>query len=120
MADQTIYPPGIDARSRQTGLIAYALFGVAIVAWPAIIAGIIFTYFKRAEGRGSILESHFEWLIRTFWIAAIVGGIAFILSFILIGIPILFVVGIWYIYRVVKGAIYFWDGKDLEDPYGFF
>ena len=36
--------------------------------WPSIIA-VIINYVKRADVRGTWLDSHFSWQIRTFWCA---------------------------------------------------
>jgi uncharacterized membrane protein len=96
--------------------LAIGAFGAATVvgsflfAWPSIIA-VIVNYVKRGEARGTWLESHFSWQIRTFWIAlawtAIVGITGAVLALVLIGFAIwwigFFVLGIWAIYRIAKG-----------------
>ena len=63
---------------------------------------------KRGDARGTWMESHFTWLIRTFWwslLWGLIGGLVLItLGLILIGIPIAppiwAVDAIWVIYRV--------------------
>jgi uncharacterized membrane protein len=65
--------------------------------------GVIIDYVKRDDARGTWLESHFRWQIRTFWwslLWAVIGGI---LAFILVGFAILAIAAIWMIYRIVKG-----------------
>jgi uncharacterized membrane protein len=87
---------------------------------PSIIA-VIMNYVKRDQVKGTWLESHFRWQIRTFWIAcAWLIGITLVfgpLSLILIGIPFLFLgyilTGIWVAYRVVKGWMTLADGKPI-------
>ena len=37
-----------------------------LTGWPSIIA-VILNYVKRGDVRGTWLESHFRWQIRTFW-----------------------------------------------------
>jgi uncharacterized membrane protein len=77
---------------------------------PSIIA-VIMNYVKRDQVRGTFLDSHFSWQIRTFWFAllwaVIIGGISFVLAFILIGFVTWFIgallLGIWVIYRVARG-----------------
>ena len=87
-------------------LIAHVLMGASILTAGTIsVAGLIMAYIKRDELKGTYLESHCKWIIETFWIAFGVGALGFILSFIFIGIPILFAVAIWFIYRVILGAI---------------
>ena len=80
------------------------------IAWPSIIA-VIINYVKRSDARGTWLESHFTWQIRTFWFAMLwallIGAVGGILVLLLIGIPILiigfFLLGIWAIYRIAIG-----------------
>ena len=49
------------------GLVtAAAVITAFVFGWPSIIA-VIINYVKRDEARGTYLESHFRWQIRTFW-----------------------------------------------------
>ena len=74
--------------------------------WPSII-GVIISYVKRGEAKGTFLDSHFSWQIRTFWWAllwVVIGGLLTITIIgALIGIPLLIVVGLWVLYRIVRG-----------------
>ena len=45
---------------------AASVLGSFLFGWPSIIA-VIINYVKRSEARGTWLESHFDWQIRTFW-----------------------------------------------------
>ena len=98
---------GLHAFSAVTGLLSSALIVTAFLSgWPSIIA-VILNYVKRSDVRGTWLDSHFSWQIRTFWFALlwlVVGGVLFIT---LIGIPVAFVLwfatGIWVLYRIVRG-----------------
>src|SRR5687767_7813233 len=86
------------------------VLGSFLFGWPSIIA-VIINYVKRSDARGTWLESHFTWQIRTFWFAMlwslVIGVIGGMLVLLLIGIPILivgfFLLGIWAIYRIVTG-----------------
>ena len=87
-------------------VIAYVLMGASIfTAGLVSVVGLIMAYIKREEVKGTYLESHCKWIIETFWISFGVGALGVMLSFVFIGIPILFGVAIWFIYRVVMGAI---------------
>jgi uncharacterized membrane protein len=67
------------------------------------------------------LESHFNWQLRTFWFAALWIGIVFVLSFplffVLVGFLTfpagVFVVGVWVIYRVVRGWLRLKEGQPV-------
>jgi len=86
------------------------VIGTFLFGWPSIIA-VIINYVKRSEVRGTWLESHFSWQIRTFWFALlwalIVGLVSLPLSVILVGIGTwiagLFLLGVWAIYRIARG-----------------
>ncbi len=77
-----------------------------LLGWPSII-GVIISYVKRGEAKGTFLDSHFSWQIRTFWWAllwVVIGGLLNITIIgALIGIPLLIVVGLWVLYRIVRG-----------------
>jgi uncharacterized membrane protein len=97
----------LHAFSALTGLLSSALIVTAFLSgWPSIIA-VILNYIKRPEVRGTFLDSHFSWQIRTFWFALVwllVGGV---LLLTLIGIPmaigIWLATGIWVVYRITRG-----------------
>lgn len=89
---------------------ASSVIGAFVFGWPSIIA-VIINYVKRGDARGTWLESHFDWQIRTFWLAlAWACGIAIIsalLLIVIIGFATwvvgLFALGVWAIYRVASG-----------------
>ena len=86
-------------------IVTSFLFGL-----PSIVA-VILNYVKRGDVRGTFLESHFRWQIRTFWFALLWIVVASLLSLplmlVLIGFVTLWiaavVVGLWVLYRVVRG-----------------
>lgn len=100
---------------------AASIIGSFIFGWPSIIA-VIINYVKRSEARGTWLESHFNWQIRTFWYAllwaVIVAVVSIPLTIIVIGIGTwiigMFALGIWAIYRVARGWLALKDGKLLQ------
>jgi len=89
---------------------AASVVGAFIFGWPSIIA-VIINYVKLGDARGTWVESHIRWQIRTFWFAvlwaAIVGIVGFVLTIVLIGFAIwavgLFLLGLWAIYRIARG-----------------
>ncbi|MCR4531239.1 DUF4870 family protein [Acinetobacter venetianus] len=107
--------PNKQDQLRQYTLIAYGLYAASIFVGLTSIAAVIMNYIKRDEVKGTWLESHFEWQIKTFWITLIAGLIGFVLTFVLIGIPVLLAASIWFIYRIVKGLVVFMDNKPIGD-----
>ncbi|HEY9532298.1 MAG TPA: hypothetical protein VIQ55_12960 [Burkholderiales bacterium] len=97
----------LHAFSAVTGIISSALVVTAfLTGWPSIIA-VILNYVKRSDVRGTWLDTHFSWQIRTFWYAllwVVVGAILFVTF---VGIPAAVVLwigtGIWVLYRIIRG-----------------
>jgi uncharacterized membrane protein len=100
---------------------AATVVGSFIFGWPSIIA-VIVNYVKRGDARGTWLESHFAWQIRTFWWsvlwAILISVVSFILAFVLIGFvtwPVgMFILGIWAVYRIAIG----WSRLNDRRPVG--
>ena len=95
---------------------AASVVGSFLFGWPSIIA-VIINYVKRSDARGTWLESHFSWQIRTFWYALLWAVLAVIAFVTVIGIPVaygmLFVLGIWAIYRVARGWLRLKDRQPM-------
>lgn len=102
-----------------TGIIGTAtIVGAFLTGWPSIIA-VILNYVKRSEVRGTWLESHFRWQIRTFWFGLlwIVLCLGFVVATFGIGILIAWLpmglVGLWFVYRVIRGWVALSDGRPM-------
>jgi uncharacterized membrane protein len=114
---QVIY--ALHAFSILTGIIGAAtVIGAFLTGWPSIIA-VILNYVKRPDVRGTWLESHFRWQIRTFWFGLLwvllcLGFIAITLGVgILIAWLPLLLVTVWFIYRVARGWLAVNDGRAM-------
>jgi uncharacterized membrane protein len=91
---------------------AASVVGSFLFGWPSIIA-VIINYVKRGQARGSWLESHFTWQIRTFWFAfawaVLVALVSIPLTLIVVGIATwvagMAVLGVWAVYRIARGWI---------------
>ena len=102
---------------------AASIIGAFVFGWPSIIA-VIINYVKRNEVRGTYLDSHFSWQIRTFWwallIACIIAVLGLTLAIVLIGFAIwiigFFVLGIWAIYRIARGWLALMDRRPMPLP----
>jgi uncharacterized membrane protein len=89
---------------------AASVVGSFLFGWPSIIA-VIINYVKRSDVRGTWLESHFTWQIRTFWYAllwaVLVALVSIPLTLVIIGLGTwavgMFVLGLWAIYRIARG-----------------
>ena len=100
---------GLHAFSLITGIIGAAtIVGAFLTGWPSLIA-VILNYVKRSDARGTWLESHFRWQIRTFWFGLLWVALCvmFVIATFGIGMFIAWLpmglVAIWFIYRIVRG-----------------
>ena len=95
---------------------AITVVGAFVFGIPSIIA-VIVNYVNQPNARGTFLESHFRWQIRTFWYALMWILIGIVLFITIIGIPISWIVivgaGIWVIYRIARGWLTLQDGKPM-------
>jgi uncharacterized membrane protein len=99
----------LHAFSLAVGILgAASIVGPFLIGWPSIIA-VILNYVKRGEVRGTWLESHFRWQIRTFWFGLLWVSLCVLFVIFTLGIGILIVwvpigiVSIWFVYRIVRG-----------------
>lgn len=116
-------PPRFAAGARETrhALHAvYALYALSFLLGATALAAVIIAYLKRSEAAGTVYASHVVWAIRTFWVLIVVGAVGAALAFVVIGVPILFLLGIWLIYRIVKGWVRLAEDRPIENPDGLF
>jgi uncharacterized membrane protein len=93
--------------------VVYALQAAGFLVGITWIVAVVIDYVKRDEAKGTWLESHFSWQIRTFWWGLLWGALGVITFLILIGWLILVADAIWIIYRIVKGWLYLNDNKPI-------
>lgn len=108
---------GMHAFSALMGVLTPAFIVTSFLAgWPSIIA-VIINYVKRGDVRGSFLDSHFGWQLRTFWYALLWVVVMGLLIVTVIGIPIAIVVGIgaglWVLYRLIRGWLALTERKPI-------
>jgi uncharacterized membrane protein len=114
---QAIY--ALHAFSLLTGILGAAtVVGAFLTGWPSIIA-VILNYIKGSEARGTWLESHFRWQIRTFWFGLLWVSLCVLFVIATLGIGILIawlpvaVITVWFIYRIARGWIALRDHRPM-------
>jgi uncharacterized membrane protein len=78
-------------------------------------------YIYRSQARGTWLESHFSWQIRTFWFAllwaVLVGLVSAPLTLVIVGFGTwvlgMAILGVWAIYRVARGWLRLNNGQPM-------
>ncbi len=94
--------------------VVYALQAASFLFGFSLIGGLLVNLIKRDDVRGTWLDSHFRWQIRTFWVT--LGGLAAgSLTFVFtIGYFILLATGIWLVYRIIKGWLFLAERRPLN------
>jgi uncharacterized membrane protein len=120
--------------------VAYGIYVMGLfLVWP-LLAGVVLAYIKRGDVAGTMLASHYRWLIHTFWwwtvwwIVIVAGMLSVIvpnalllaevarsgeylnIPWSIIGAAILggialSVVWFWAVYRLVRGVLRLSDGR---------
>ena len=106
-------PSGATVNGKRITFIVYILQASGLFVGLPLIAGVTINYVKRADVKGSWLESHFRWQIRTFWFSLLFAFIGIATYIFLIGYFILIADGIWMIYRIVKGLLYLNEEREM-------
>jgi len=83
--------------------LIYVLYLAGLFFPITALVGVILAYINRGKGQDPVLDSHFTFQIRTFWIgllAMVVGGL---LLLVLIGYLLLLAWVVWTLTRVITG-----------------
>ncbi|HJV40264.1 hypothetical protein [Caulobacter sp.] len=109
--------------------VVYGLYLLGFTNGLTFVVGLIVAYVGR-DAAGPINRSHFEFNIRSFWLAIagfLIGGALLLLgiplSLLLIGIPmmiagglILTAISVWFVARCVMGIYYLVRGEAYPRP----
>jgi uncharacterized membrane protein len=110
----------LHAVSLLVGILTTATVVMAfLTGWPSIIA-VVINYVKRGDVRGTWLESHFRWQIRTFWFGLLWVALCMLFVVLTLGIGILIawvplaIVSVWFIYRIARGWLRLLDRAPMS------
>ena len=123
------YPMAQLDQHRTVPAVVYGLYLLGLMNGLTVFVGLVIAYANK-DGAGPAMRSHYIFQIRTFWTAIgwwVIGLTMLfwgsILSFILVGIPILalggliFAVGsIWFALRCILGIVYLSRGEAYPRP----
>lgn len=93
--------------------LVYALQALSFLLGITFVIAVIVSYVKRSDVRGTWLESHFRWQIRTFWFSVLWTVIGVVTSYVLVGYLVLGIALVWLIYRIVKGWLRLMDNQPM-------
>jgi uncharacterized membrane protein len=90
-----------------------------MLAGLPLLIGVGINFYKRDEVQGTWLQSHFDWQIKTTWVALAgfaISGLTFSMG---IGIFVLLVTVVWMVYRIILGWYALTDGKPINEKANF-
>ncbi|MGR9073017.1 MAG: DUF4870 family protein [Gammaproteobacteria bacterium] len=93
--------------------VVYLLQAISFFVGISYIAAVIVNYLKLEEVKGTWIESHFRWQIKTFWygLAMMIVGALTIQA--VIGYVILIISVFWIVYRIAFGWNRLSQGKTV-------
>ena len=94
---------------------SYVLFALSVVSGFPMLVGLIVAYVARGEAP-SWLQSHYTFLISTFWYFIALFLIGIVLAFFLVGFMLLWVLPLWVGIRVVRGWLLLENKKPVPYP----
>lgn len=105
--------PVIKNDAKTLTMIIYALQAASFIVGLTFLVAVVMNYIKKDDVKGTWLESHFRWQIRTFWYGVLWIVIGGLLTMVFVGILVLMANAVWIIYRIAKGWIYLTDNKPM-------
>ena len=116
MSDETAGQQGQNQQSQKMMQIIYICYALSIIFGFTSLIGVVLAYLNKADAVGDWVESHYTWMIRTFWIGLLFGVIGMVTMPFLIGFPIMLATIVWYVIRIAKGWTQFSKNQPIDDP----
>ncbi len=112
--------PGQPADDRSDlRLLTHVLYGLHTLSWFsagtfALIA-VIINYIKRPDLPDDFYRTHYRWQTRSFWwtLLWLLATAPLWLFFMIPGAAAWFVIGLWYLYRCIRGWLAFVSRKPM-------
>lgn len=98
----------------QIAFAVYILYLVAYLTGITALIGVIIAHIKVGTA-DSMLRSHYEWQIRTFWIGVLYLIAGALLTFVLIGFAIWLWWFVWSLVRNIKGILALNENRPIAD-----
>lgn len=89
----------------QPTIISLLYLGGFVSGGITSLVGIVLAHVWKGDNQLSWAHSHFDYLVRTFWLGFVGGIIAFLLSFVLIGLLLFPVLAVWVGVRSVMSLV---------------
>lgn len=104
-----------DQSLRNYATIIYLLQAATYFTGITYFLAPLLIYWKRKEAHGTWLESHFRWQFNTFWYSLPGVAIGLVMLPFEVGIAILAITSIWFVYRIGQGWTRLSRGQAIAD-----
>ena len=110
------FPAAPIVSNAQLALIVYVLyFASYFVGGTTALVGVVIAHLQTAES-DPLLQTHYQWQIRTFWIGLLYLTVGVLLVIVLIGFAILVFWFVWTLVRTIKGVLALNENKPIANP----
>ena len=107
----------LETKSSGDRTVMHILYAMHTVAWASLgslaVIALIINYIKRGDERDANYTAHHSYMISTFWwtLLWLVVTSPLYLLFVFPGVVASGIVGLWYLYRCIKGWLRFNDHR---------
>lgn len=84
--------------------VIYVLYLAGFAFGFTPLVGVVMAYINRGKASGWV-ETHYTWIIRTFWIGLVYSLISLVLSLLLVGFLLMLATAVWFVVRCVIGLM---------------
>ena len=115
-------PIGLRPRPAGDRVLVHVLYGLHTAAWLSLgtlaVIALIVNYIRRADERDHLYIAHHRYMIATFWwtLLLLVITLPLYLLFLLPGALAHTIVGLWYLYRCIRGWLRFAHNDPPQGP----
>src|SRR5215813_2079347 len=106
-------PPAVSDPT--VALIVYVLYFVGYFTGITWLIGVIIAHVQVGSA-DPLLQSHYRFQIRTFWISVLYSVIGYLLIIVLVGFLVLLWAFIWSLIRNIKGTLALNERRPIANP----
>jgi uncharacterized membrane protein len=106
-----------EAKTKGDRTVMHVLYGLHTISWASLyslaIVAVIVNYIRRADEPDALYAAHHNYMISTFWwtVLWLLVTSPLYLLFVIPGAIAHAIVGLWYLYRCIRGWLRFNDNR---------
>lgn len=103
-------------------LVTHIMYALHTASWFSAgifsVIALIINYIKRPDVPDEFFRSHFRWQARSFWFTLLWLALSspLFLLFVFPGVAAWTVIGLWYLYRYIRGWWTFYENRPMPMP----